>query len=177
MSNIQMKSKNSVISKRGALLLIPGSKKGSTLLVSPLGLSKGLLYSALCHIQPHHLFVITSASAVDSFDEIAQKAGWSGESTIRHMQDPHSGFSEAESLAGAALPTILQVDQVVVNTTGGTTAMQHIVQQIAARVKKQGRPVWRVALVDRRSPQEQRDNPYVTGELIWLDGEKESNNI
>ncbi len=143
----------------------------STLLVSPLGLSKGLLYSALHHIQPHQLFVITSASAAGSYEEIAQKATWSGKSTIRHMQDPHSGFNEAESLAAVALPVILHSGQVVVNITGGTTAMQYIVQQIAARTKQVGRPVRCVALLDRRTSQAQRDNPYVKGELIWLDEE------
>lgn len=151
-------------------LSIDGNGRG-TLLVSPLGLSKGLLYSALRHIQPNRLFVITSEGAAGSFEEIAQKAAWSGGSTIRHMQDPHSGFNEAESLVGVALSAILHAGQVVVNITGGTTAMQHIVQQIAARAKELSRPVRRVALVDWRTPQEQRDNPYVTGELIWLDGE------
>lgn len=150
-----------------------GGNGRSTLLVSPLGMSKGLLYSALRHIQPHQLFVITSTNAAGSFYEITQKSGWSGKSTIRHMQDPHSGFDEAESIALAALPATLQADQVVVNITGGTTAMQHIVQQIAVHAKEHGCPVRRAALVDRRTPQEQRDNPYVTGELIWLDGEKE----
>lgn len=149
---------------------IGGNGRG-TLLVSPLGLSKGLLYSALRHIQPQGLFVITSEGAAGSFDEIAQKAGWSGKSTIRYLQDPHSGFNEAESIARTALSAVLQAEHVIVNITGGTTAMQYIVQQIAARAKELSRPVRRVALVDRRTPQEQRDNPYVTGELIWLDEE------
>jgi len=57
----------------------------------------------------------------------------------------------------------------VLNITGGTTAMQYIVQQIAALAAELGRPVRRAALVDRRLPQEQRDEPFVPGELIWLD--------
>ncbi|OAT86757.1 hypothetical protein A6M21_02785 [Desulfotomaculum copahuensis] len=60
----------------------------------------------------------------------------------------------------------------VVNITGGTTAMQHTVQQVAALAADLGRAVRRADLVDRRLPQEQRDDPYVLGELIWLDRER-----
>jgi len=70
------------------------------------------------------------------------------------------------------VPAIIQADEVVVNITGGTTAMQHIVQQIAALAAELGRSVRRVALVDRRLPQEQREEPYVPGELIRLDRER-----
>lgn len=65
----------------------------------------------------------------------------------------------------------------VVNITGGTTAMQHIVQQVAAFAAELGRPVRRAALVDRRLPQEQREEQYVPGELIRLDRERGSESI
>ncbi|NLI12585.1 MAG: hypothetical protein GX425_08175 [Peptococcaceae bacterium] len=146
---------------------------GGILLVSPLGLSRGLLYSALCHIHPMNLVVISSSVAALSFEEVVQKACWLGESKILIMQDPHSGFSEAESLAEAVLPVCRHSGQIVVNITGGTTAMQHVVQQIASRAREMGLPVQLAALVDRRPPQEQRDNPYVRGELIYLDRNKE----
>lgn len=149
----------------------PGGGSG-TLLVSPLGLSRGLLYSALHHIRPEVLFVISSPDAAACLDEIMEKAGWGGNRMVRLMRDPHAGFDEVESFAKDVTPAVMQADEVVVNITGGTTAMQHIVQQVAAFAADLGRPVRRAALVDRRPPQEQRDDPYVPGELIWLDRER-----
>lgn len=64
---------------------------------------------------------------------------------------------KAGTIFNTALTAIMQADEVVVNITGGTTAMQHIVQQIARYAEELGRLARRVALVDRRSPQEQRD--------------------
>lgn len=148
----------------------PPGGKGGTLLVTPLGLSKGQLYSALYHIRPGRLFVISSPDAAASLDEITKKSGWRGDMMVRLMQDPHAGFNEMESFSKEIITAVIQADKVVVNITGGTTAMQHIMQQIAALAPELGRPVRRAALVDRRSPQEQRDEPYVPGELIWLDG-------
>jgi CRISPR-associated Csx2 family protein len=147
----------------------PAVAKCGTLLVSPLGLSKGLLYSALRHVRPGSLLVISSPDAAACLDEIMEKVGWCGNRMIRLMQDPHAGFNELGLFSKDILPVIMQADEMVVNITGGTTAMQHIVQQIAGYAEELGRLVRRVALVDRRLPQEQRDDPYVPGELIRLD--------
>ena len=147
----------------------PAVAKCGTLLVSPLGLSRGLLYSALHHVRPGSLLVISSPDAAACLDEIMEKAGWCGNRMIRLMQDPHTGFNELESFSKDIVTVIMQADEVVVNITGGTTAMQHIVQQIAGYAEELGRLVRRVALADRRSPQEQRDDPYVPGEMIRLD--------
>ena len=147
----------------------PAVAKCGTLLVSPLGLSRGLLYSALHHVRPGSLLVISSPDAAACLDEIMEKAGWCGNRMIRLMQDPHTGFNELESFSKDIVTVIMQADEVVVNITGGTTAMQHIVQQIAGYAEELGRLVRRVALADRRSSQEQRDDPYVPGEMIRLD--------
>jgi hypothetical protein len=147
----------------------PADDNGGALLVSPLGLSKGLLYSALYHIRPGSLLVISSPDAATCLDEILEKAGWCGNRMIRLMRDPHAGFNELGLFSKDILPVMIQADEVVVNITGGTTAMQHIAQQIAGYAEELGRLVRRVALVDRRSPQEQRDDPYVPGEMIRLD--------
>ncbi|TYO98010.1 CRISPR-associated DxTHG motif protein [Desulfallas thermosapovorans] len=141
---------------------------GGTLLVTPLGLSKGLLYSALRHINPDALFVISSADAACYLDEIKQAASWEGDVFTRYMQDVHAGFSEGPGICAAALPLMKQYSRVVVNITGGTTAMQHIVQQVFEQALSGAVQVRRIALVDRRNPAEQREQPYVTGELIEL---------
>lgn len=145
----------------------PAVKK--TLLISPLGLSKGLLYSALSHVGPDSIFVISSQNAVDDLDEIANQSVWSGNRDLYLMRDPFTGFDEKEAVFEQVLPLIKGSQKIVVNITGGTTAMQHIMQQIASLASQADNNVQRIALVDRRSPAEQRDNPYVLGEVIWLD--------
>jgi len=150
---------------------IASGGKGGILLVSPLGLSRGLLYSALHHVHPESLLVISSPDAAACLDEITEKTGWRGRRVVRLMRDPHAGFDELDSFVEDVAAAVMQAEEVVVNITGGTTAMQHIVQQVATLAADWGWPVRRAALVDRRLPQEQRDNPYVPGELIWLDRE------
>jgi hypothetical protein len=49
--------------------------------------------------------------------------------------------------------------------------MQYVVERIGAEAARLGVPVQRVALVDRRTPEEQRANPYVLGVLVRLEDE------
>jgi hypothetical protein len=58
---------------------------------------------------------------------------------------------------------------VIVNLTGGTTALQHAVTRVGEESAELGRPTRRCALVDRRSREEQVANPWVAGEVVWLD--------
>ncbi|MHB1421482.1 MAG: hypothetical protein ACYCX4_18185, partial [Bacillota bacterium] len=99
-----------------------------------------MLYSALLHVRPRSLFVISSRDAASPLDEIAEEASWAGDTTVRLMDDPHSGFNEVEAICAAATPAIIKAGAVVVNITGGTTAMQYVVQQIAGHAVELGRP-------------------------------------
>lgn len=139
-----------------------------TLLISPLGLSKGLLFSALSHFNPNRLCIVTSATSADSLKEIAETANWSGTQTLYIMKDPFTGFDEAEAVFKAFQSSILSAEQIVINITGGTTAMQHVIQQVARRIERFGKDMQLYAFADRRSPDEQRENPYVLGEIISL---------
>lgn len=146
---------------------------GGILLVSPLGLSRGLLFSALKHINPDQLLVVTSREMVECLEEIISKAGWKGDIVSCITEDPHRGFEEAGRIAKIAASSLLKADHVRINITGGTTALQHTVQQIYKKAKKLDREVSQVALVDRRPAREQSDNPYVLGELIELDKDED----
>ncbi len=140
-----------------------------TVLLSPLGLSRGLLYSALKRVQPAKLVVITSRKAEGTVEEILEKAGAEGlDARVLVMKDPYCGFDEAGHLASEVLRGLLVAEKVVANQTGGTTVMQFVIQRICERAKDLDVPVEEVALVDRRSSKEQTENPYVTGELIAL---------
>lgn len=59
-------------------------------------------------------------------------------------------------------------ERVIVNITGGTTAMQYVAQQVAQEYRWGGIEIELIALIDRRPPAEQVKNPYVPGEIIYL---------
>lgn len=138
------------------------------LLVSPLGLSQGLLYSALKHIKPSRAVIITSQQSSGNIEEIMGAAEWEGDFDILLMKEPFTGFDEAEDILRRVQPILGNHGEVVVNITGGTTAMQYIVQEVAESAARQQLPLKKAALVDRRPPTEQKSNPYVLGELVWL---------
>ena len=84
------------------------------------------------------------------------------------MKDPFTGFDETESVFKRFQNSILKAEQIVINITGGTTAMQHVIQHVSHKIQRFGKDIRLFALVDRRSPDEQRKNPYVIGEIIPL---------
>ncbi len=140
------------------------------LLVSPLGLSPGVLFSALKHVNPDRLLVITSREAAASLEEVLGAAGCADiEPRVFQVEDPHMGFSEDRRLFGSSLDSDLaESAEVVVNITGGTTALQWLVERVAERAVRLGVTLSRIALVDRRPPEVQRREPFVLGELIKL---------
>ena len=50
--------------------------------------------------------------------------------------------------------------------TGGTTVMQDCVRSVADILRGAAKPVREVAVVDRRSAEDQKRSPLVVGELI-----------
>lgn len=138
------------------------------LLVSPLGMSKGLLYSALMQISCQACLVIASSQSVASLNEIQDKAGYQGVFYIKQLQDVFTGFSESETLVEECKDFLLKADQIVCNITGGTTAQQFAVQAIYEKAKELKKTVRRIALIDRRDALEQRNTPYIVGEKIEL---------
>lgn len=150
------------------------NKPGYKTLVSPLGLSKGLLYSALKHIQPRQAVVITSQQSAVDIQEIVEKTGWRGDLTVKTMKEPFTGFDEMERIVREIQPVLWNSEEVIFNITGGTTAMQYIVQEVADHAVRQQLPLKMIALVDRRLPEEQKANPYVLGEIVWLKTKNDS---
>lgn len=149
-------------------LELTGEPAEGILLVSPLGLSKGLLYSALKHVKPSEAVIITSQQSSGDIEEIKGAAEWKGELIIIDMKEPFTGFDEAEDILRRVQPLLEKYEEIVVNITGGTTAMQYIVQEVAESAVKKQLPLKKVALVDRRPPTEQKSDPYVLGEIVWL---------
>jgi CRISPR-associated Csx2 family protein len=139
-----------------------------TLLLSPLGLSRGLLFSALHHIRPDEAFIVTSETSIGALQEITLRAGWNGDLNYYVMREPFTGFAEVKWLMEAMQSYASRCERIVVNITGGTTAMQYAVQQVADDYRAAGREIELIALVDRRPPAEQGANPYVPGEIIFI---------
>lgn len=145
---------------------------GPRLLVAPLGLAPGALFSAVRHLAPEQLLVVTSTQARGRLAEALAQAGrpelkrW-----VIELADPHQGFGEIGGKLDERLRRLLvAAGEVVVSLTGGTTALQYAAQRIGEEAERLGVAVRRVALIDRRPRAEQEAEPYVLGELVELDG-------
>lgn len=142
-----------------------------TILITPLGLSKGLLYSAIVHNQPQAIWLLTSKESAKQVNDVCQQANFHGNVHVVVMEDPYTDFNCWQTYMEQFVHTIETDNRVrfVVNLTGGTTAMQYVVQQIAAKLKEKGEHVQYVAQVDRRPVNEQQANPYVLGEQMIVE--------
>lgn len=147
-----------------------------TVLFSPLGLAYGSLYSAILLVRPARVVVVSSRQAVVDLHSAVDAARFfhtSFEVETHLLDDPLAGFSEGRQLA-RRLASSADSDNVV-NLTGGTTALQDCVRSIADILRAQnanipaheysGR-VREVAVVDRRTAEEQKRVPLVVGELV-----------
>jgi len=143
-------------------------------LVTPFGLSPGILYTALgspgVSRRIGHVLVVTSQDAIVRLEEACQRAGWDRRRVSEYIvNDPFLCFDEAEPFLRQWKPRLAQLGGLVVNVTGGTTAMQYLVERLARQAESLGLEVERIALIDRRPPEEQRARPYALGEVRLLE--------
>jgi len=105
--------------------------------LSPLGLSPGLLYSVISHlkIELSKIWVVTSSAAGRTLDEILGETGWEGEHDCYLVEDPFTRFNEGKLIYYCVLPDALEASRIVVNITGGSTALQFAVQDAARRLR------------------------------------------
>lgn len=142
------------------------------LVITPLGLAPGVLYAVARLLTPSHTIIVTSAEGRAREHEALVRAGFPDmRRTVRQLDDPFHCFALASSIASEPdiRDLMLRHDEVVVNITGGTTAMQHVIERLGRESRALGKRTETVALVDRRSPAEQQAQPFVEGELVWLD--------
>ncbi|NCB47688.1 hypothetical protein EOM81_11810, partial [bacterium] len=151
-------------------------READVVLITPMGASVGLLYSALSLIKPDKAVVLTSEKFQDKVAEAAEKAGFSDMSKIHVeiIKDVFCGFDEANALAKKLCSHTDNAGKIEVNLTGGTTAMQWAIQAAYEAIQqKLGNPgkekLARVAFVDRRRSAEQQSDPYVVGEMVKID--------
>jgi hypothetical protein len=147
-------------------------------------MAPGVLYSALKKTQPERLLVIGSPGSLNRVEEILERAAFQGESMTHTIEDPFTSFQRVNKETARALEkknmalrsiqerlrnAILDAEEVRVCLTGGTTLLGFFAQRMHELAGNLGRPSRRFALIDTRSPEEQREKPWVVGEMIWLD--------
>ena len=150
----------------GGIVLPP---LGGRLLISPQGQQPGVLFSALKIAEPDTCLVICSDTSATSIRGAADAARFKGHIEQIKLEDPLGGFTHIDQAAENAHDYLSYADEIRANITGGTTLMGVIVQRLVEDAQKLNQPVRRFALIDRRSREEQGENPFVEGESYWLD--------
>jgi hypothetical protein len=141
------------------------------LLISPLGLFPGFLYTALQETESDVCLVLASKESKDNLDTIKRCSGYCG-SIVEKIMDAHNGFPEIKELLINSRDVLLKADKIECNLTGGTTALQYAVIQLADIATKLGKDVSWIALVDERSKEEQDAQPYVLGKKVKIEAVK-----
>jgi len=154
-----------------------GTSNGGRVLVSPIGQSPGVLFSAVKAHQsnengegPTLCLIICSGESKGLIAEALQQAGYGGEVATLLLKDAWAfEKKEFKRLVKKAQQHLIGADEVAVNVTGGTTVMGLLADRLASEARRFARPTRRFGLIDRRARTEQSADPYQAGEAFWLD--------
>jgi CRISPR-associated Csx2 family protein len=139
-----------------------------TILLSPMGMSPGTLYTALNKVSPDCLLVVTSEEAAKKLPEVIEESSFAGSMGQILADDPFMCFYDEDVVVSRLMEMADKNTNIVVNITGGTTALQYLVRKAGDKLAKKNYSVKEVAAMDRRSAREQAEDPYVLGELVEL---------
>ncbi len=144
------------------------------LIVSPLGKTPGVLFSAMRSLNStadsHDCcLVITSEQTRSKMNEALDRAGFAGRREMLLFQDPFSGLHERQALWDKATAWILAAEETHVNVTGGTSLMGLLSEEIANKARELQRLASRFVLIDERPHKEQIETPYVEGTRIVVE--------
>lgn len=140
------------------------------LLICPMGQTPGVLYSALNLVQPDRCLIVCSKDTEASVDKACKQAEWSGDIEYLVMENPHAGFDEFKKLKRKASMWLFEADEVHAGLTGGTSLMGALVGELSFYAEKNyQRSVRKFVLIDKRSPAKQKENPWETGEIFYLE--------
>jgi len=139
------------------------------LLVCPVGMTPGVLYTAILHDQPNRIMAICSEESKQGALRAIAESQFQGEYQTLSMTDPHTGVSEFKAILGTAAMWIFEADTVDVYVGGGTALMGVLAEQVAALAKSElQRDVRRFVGIDKRPYQEQASIPWVKGDVYQL---------
>jgi hypothetical protein len=107
---------------KGKYSILKSANKGKVL-ISGMGGSFGLLYSAILHIQPDTAVIVTSSKFRNNVAEVCEKAGFDDKSRVHvlTMNDVFAGFNETPELLQKIWPIVEYAEKIIINLTGGTT--------------------------------------------------------
>lgn len=144
------------------------SRTGKKLLITGMGSSIGLLYSAILHVKPDCVIVVTSEQVQFHLLEVLKRAGDFSRENVQTLvlRDVFSGFAETNDLVQKMEEQCFDASEVVINLTGGTTCMQWVMQSAFEKVRRMDILCRRVAFIDRRKIGDQQANPFELGEMI-----------
>ncbi len=154
-----------------------GEATGRQVLVSPIGMRPGVLFSALhacrdADVEPDTCLVLCSDDTKGLIVDAINRAEFAGAVQTLALEDPFGGGRpEIERLTKKAREQFIGADNVLVNVTGGTTLMGLAAEDLANAARHLACPVRRFGLIDRRPPAQQDEDPYRVGEPFWLDEE------
>ena len=152
-----------------------GGSPGGRVLVSPIGLRPGVLFSAIhaCKDdgggEPDLVLAICSIETRDRIKEAIEHAEYSGPVEHLLLKDAFGGADEIKQMAKDSRRRFIGATEVLVNVTGGTTLMGLAAEELATAARNLACPVRRFGLIDRRPPRKQENDPYQPGEPFWLD--------
>ncbi len=154
-----------------------GGRRHRRLLVSPIGERPGVLFSAVKRAAADggpldFCLVVCSGKSDPSVPEALSQAGFAGEHRLLRLEDPYAGKDERKRIIREARRELAVADEVLVNITGGTTLMGVVAEDLANEARRFARPVRRFALIDKRPPEQQKLEPFVEGDILWLDEEE-----
>lgn len=157
-----------------------GESHGGPVLVSPIGMRPGVLFSALhaCRAagdgaDPAVCLVVCSSETEGLIAEAVSHAEYAGPVEPLRLEDPYGGRPEIDRMVKAARARFVGAGEVFVNVTGGTTLMGLVAEAFAVAARRLACPVRRFGLIDRRPPAQQDADPYRAGEPFWLDSAKD----
>ena len=157
---------------------LAGPDEALRVLVTPLGLSPGVLLTLLVRAQQHGgydaLVICTTPEATAGGREALSRANSSAEPLWIVVEDAVTAADAPQRTAEvrAELESLFRrATSVVVNTTGGTSLLQHLaatVGRLAEGLVYDLASVERVAAYDRRPYDEIRSDPWRVGEVLPL---------
>ncbi|MCX7620702.1 MAG: TM1812 family CRISPR-associated protein [Acidimicrobiales bacterium] len=151
-----------------------------SVLVSPIGKTPGAFYSALVACQPPAELVICLASeqTIGFVAEACDRANRHPDLLPVIFADPMGGLEEARQLterkhwsdSGRSIArNLVFADHVYVNLTGGTTLLGWTAAKLAEIAERYGRDVKRMCFIDPRERDEQRRDPWVSRDPLFID--------
>ena len=147
------------------------------LLICPIGMTPGVLFSAIQRTKPDRILIVCSDDSETAIDEAIEKSGYASNAKRIVMADVHTGVEEFDALIDEASVWLFDADSVHANLTGGTTLMGVFVSRLVQRAGREyQRSIHEFVLIDKRSPEEQRANPWQLGEIWYLDKEAQQKN-